>query len=375
MVTLKDIAQEAGVSMQLVSAVVNGKAEQLRISLTTRERVEETVKKMGYDPSNSRGARQMVARKHGVRIPNDVIAICSINDVVYSELPGEIASARINPYDNEIMAGIDVAAYKYGLNVLSCRHQGKELPRLIRNGEVDGVIPMGCSQAILEKLVELKVPMVQLVIPYDPGHFIGIANRQGIAELVRHLVELGHKKIAYIGYLVDKDVEGPKEYIVSSERFGSYLKTLQEAGLTAQYVDTSLDKDTLEISAAAVDALWQQSGGEITAIVCHNDTLAMGVIRRLQQLGVNVPGDVSVTGFDDISRQFAFEPQITSVYYDRFKLGQRGVDLLWQSRDPWLAGEKVVPVHEVLPVTLAVRQSTGPVRKKKAKAKAQSTVS
>lgn len=365
MVTLKDIAQEAGVSVQLVSVVVNGKAEKYRISQATRSRVEETVAKLGYDPGNNRGARQMVARKRGVRIAYDVIAICSINDIDPNDYETETTTFRVNPYDADILAGIDAAAYKYGLDVLSCRHRGDELPRLIKNGEVDGIIPMGCSVAILKKLAEMQIPLVQIVVPYEQSHLVAIANHQGMDDVVQHLVSLGHENIAYIGYLVDKNFQNPTEYIVSSQRFAGYRQAMQDCNLTPDYIDTSLDRQGLEVAGNAVESLWKKSDGGITAVVCYNDLVAMGTIRRLQKMGLSVPQDVSVTGFDDISRQSAFEPFITSVYYDRFKLGYRAVELLWQSRDSWLAGEKVELTHEVLPVEFIARQSTAPPRKKK----------
>jgi len=360
MVTLKDVAEEAGVSVQLVSVVVNGKADRYRISQSTRERVEETVKTLGYDPVNSRGARQMAARKHGIRIPNNVIAVCSISDVIPMGPIQQVTSFRMSPYDNEILAGIDAAAYEYGLDILSCRHYGNKLPRLIENGEVDGVILMGSSLSVMQQIANLKIPAVKLIGKYKRCHNVVIDNYQGMYDTVKYLVDLGHQAIAYIGQLVDGEMENPPAFVPSRERFAGFEQAMQDCGLTPEYVDVSLDEQNLEVAAAAMEKLWKKSRGKITAVVCYNDILAMGAIRYLESLGLTIPKDVSVTGFDDISQQFAFEPSISSVYYDRIKLGYRAVEVLRQSRDSWLAGEKIKWVHEVLPVEFVARQSTAP---------------
>ena len=360
MVTLKDVAEEAGVSVQLVSVVVNGKADRYRISQATRERVEETVKTLGYDPVNSRSARQMAARKHGIRIPTNVIAVCSISDVVPSDSVRQMTPPRMNPYENEILAGIDAAAYEYGLDILSCRHYGNKLPRLIENGEVDGVILLGSSLSVMQQIADLKIPAVKLIGKYEKYHNVVINNYQGIYDAVKYLANQGHKTIAYIGQLIGGEMENPVAFAPSRERFAGFGQAMQDCGLTPKYVDVSLDQQNLEVAAAAMEKLWDKSRGKITAVVCYNDILAMGAIRHLESLGLSIPKDVSVTGFDDISQQFAFEPLISSVYYDRVKLGHRAVEVLRQSRDSWLAGEKIKWVHEVLPVEFVVRQSTAP---------------
>lgn len=366
MVRLKDVAEKAGVSTQLVSVVINGKAERYRISQATSDHIAEMARQMGYDPENNRGARQMAARKHGVRIPYNVIAVCSVSDVVPGS-PSSKTSFRIQPYEKEILAGIDAAAYKYGLDILTCRHYGDKLPRLIENGEVDGVIPIGSSISVMEQIAVLGIPAVKLVGAYEKFHNVVIDNYDGMYDVVKQLFHLGHRNIAYIGQLIGEDMENTVAFVPSRERFAGYQQAMQDCGLHSQYVDNSLDQQSVEMGAAAMDAFWEKSQGEITAVVCYNDMLAMGAIRSLEKRGLKVPLDVSVTGFDDISQQFAFDPLISSVYYDRFKLGYRAVEILWQLRDAWLAGKTVKSTHEVLPTEFVARQSTAPPRFEKEK--------
>jgi len=366
MVTLKDIAEKAGVSTQLVSVVINGKAEKYRISPATSERIAQMARQMGYDPENHRGARQMVARRNGHRIPSDVIAVCTVvhNDTAPKAASGEHPSSIYDhPYTGDILHGIEAAAGKVGVDVLICRHCAEKLPRLIERQEVDGVIVLAAGENVRAQIRELNLPTVNLINESASFHNITLADHQGIYEAVQYLAGLGHSDIAYIGHLVDP--EAGRIYQASRRRFAGFQAAMLDCGLEAKYVDTSLNLQNLEVADAAMEGLWKKSRGKITAVVCYNDILAMGAILALQKRGIQVPAEVSVTGLDDISQQFAFTPSITSVFYDRFKLGQRAVEILWDSRPQWLAGKKSKLVHEELPVKLALRESTAPPRTKK----------
>lgn len=358
MVTLKDVARESGVSVPLVSAVVNGKADQYRISMITRAKVEEMAQQMGYSPDNNRSARQMAARKHGVRIANNVIAVCAVAQS--SKSP----SLHLRPYDGEILRGIDYKAFELGLDVLICSHFGGRLPRLLEQGEVDGIIPLVSTPESLQQIMACGIPIAKIIISYesDHNHNILIEDKQGILEAARHLVKLGHRNIAYVGHRIARDVSDSILLGAARERYAGFEQAMQEANLPLQYVDATLAEQSMAAADAAMDKLWEQSHGEITAVVGYNDVMAMGIVRSLQKRGLKVPGDVSVVGFDDTSNEYAFEPRITSVSYDRFNLGQRAVEALFNSRPQWLAGEKMELVREVWPVTFVERESTAPPR-------------
>ena len=355
-VTLKDVARESGVSVPLVSAVVNGKAAQYRISKTTQEKVEEMARQMGYGPNNNRSARQMAARKHGTRIANNVIAIIALAEL--SKSP----SLHHSPYDSEILRGIDSKAFELGLDVLICRHFGGKLPRLLEQGEVDGVIPLASTLESLHHIMACGLPVTKIISVYesDHNHNVLIDNKTGTEEATRHLIKLGHRHIAYIGHRIARDVSDSTLLGAARERYAGYEQAMQEAGLSLQYVAATLVEQSMAAAGAAMDRLWEQSHGEITAVVAYNDVMAMGIVRSLQKRGLKVPEDVSVTGFDDVSMNFAFEPQLSSVRYDRFNLGQRAVEVLFNSRPQWLAGETMNLVREVWPVEFVERGSTAP---------------
>lgn len=357
-VTLKDVAKETGVSAHSVSAVLNGKADQYRISQATQERIEKIAAELGYDPDNNRSARQLAARKHGMRIANNVIAIIAVAEL--SKSP----SLHHSPYDSEILRGIDSKAFELGLDVLMCRHFGNKLPRLLEQGEVDGIIPLASTPESLRQIMASGLPIAKIISVYESynNHNILIDNKGGMLEAVQHLIKLGHYHIAYIGHRIARDVTDSTLIGAARERYAGFEAAMQEAGLPLQYVDATLAEQSMTAAGAAMDRLWKQSNGEITAVVGYNDLMAMGIVRSLQKRNLKIPEDVSVVGFDDISMNFAFEPRLSSVRYDRFNLGQRAVEVLFNSRPQWLAGETMNLVREVWPVEFVERESTAPPR-------------
>lgn len=357
-VTMSQVAEAAGVSQATVSFVLNGRQRtDGSIGLETQRRVQEAAKRLGYDRDDNRGARQMAARKHGVRILNNVIAVSAAT-----------SSAQANPlqyqtFESDILQGIEKAACRHGLDVLICRHYENQLPRLLEKHEVDGIVSLIPTPESLQQITALGIPAVSLISGYEHSHNVNVTNFQGTYDVVRHLVNLGHRDIAYIGHRIAYDVPESALLTASRERFAAYKQAVKDAGLTAKFSDISLIPQALTVEETAIKALWKKSRGKITAVVCYNDVLAMRVIRSLEKMRLRVPEDVSVTGFDDISDQFAFKPSITSVYYDRIQLGQRAVEILLKARIPWLANEKMDLIHEILPVELKVRATTAPPRR------------
>ena len=144
---------------------------------------------------------------------------------------------------------------------------------------------------------------------------------------------------------------------------------MQKAKLPVKHVDCSLRDSFPEDGARAFIALWKQSTKKITAVVCYNDTLAMGVIQAAQEMGLAVPKDLSVVGFDAISTRFAFEPFISSVGYDRGLMGKRAVEILMQVRESVNGRSDEAIQHgkmiqEELPVHFVEGATTAPPRMK-----------
>lgn len=355
--TLKDVAREVGVSAHSVSAVLNGKAEQYRISLATQERIEKMAAQLGYDPDNNRSARQMAARKHGIKMLSNVIAVCSH--------PSSRPVHKL-PFEGEMLDGIESAADIQGMDVLMCRLRSDRLPRLLERGEVDGIITVNSMPARLESLRQLQIPIVHLGSAAPAVHSISAQHYKGMLLVTSHLIELGHRNIAFIGH---DTALSPKESTLldaARQRFAGFHAAMDKANLPIAHVDCSLRESFIEDGARAFTALWGQSAEKITAVVCYNDRLAMGVIQAAREMGLVVPEDLSVVGFDAVSEEFGFDPFITSVKYDRVLMGERAVEILDKCRHGKVLSSngKSTFIQEELPVRFVEGATTAPPRRK-----------
>ena len=350
-ISQKEIAQHLGVSQALVGMALNSHP---RISAATRTRVENAAKELGYDRDLNSSARQMAAKRHGLRILNNVIAVCSN----FTNVP-----VHQQPFENEILNGIENAAVKHNLDVMQCRLRSGRLPRLIEKCEVDGIISLSGHPQHLKRIKQLEIPHVKAGSNSRDQHSVSVKHYDGIAKVTEHLLKLGHRKIAYIGHDLQVTENESTLVEVARQRYAAYEATMQKAGLPIQFVDCSLRDHFPENGAAAFSSLWQKSKGKITAVVCYNDTLAMGVVSQAAQLGLQVPSDLSVTGFDDISKQYAFAPILTSVWYDRELMGRRAVEILMKERDQYFVDKKTVHIQEELPVQFVPGETSAPAKK------------
>ena len=349
-ISQKEIAQHLGVSQALVGMALN---DHPRISAATRIRVENAAKQLGYDRDLNSGARQMAAKRHGLRILNNVIAVCSN----FTGVP-----VHQHPFENEILHGIESAAEKHNLDVMQCRLRSGRLPRLIEKGEVDGVISLSGHPQHLSRIKQLDIPLVKAGSNSIDNHSVSVRHYEGIQKVTRYLIKLGHRKIAYIGHDLQLTENESTLVETAKQRYVAYETAMQSAGLPIEFTDCSLRDHFPENGAAAFTSLWRKSQGKITAVICYNDTLAMGVVRQAEQLGLNVPDDLSVTGFDDISRQYAFAPILTSVWYDRELMGRRAVEILMKERDQYFADKKTAYIRAELPVRFVTGKTTAPVK-------------
>lgn len=354
-VTLKDVAREVGVSAHSVSAVLNGKAEQYRISPATQERIEKTATELGYDPDNNRSARQMAARKHGIKMLNNVIAVCS---------NPSSSSVHQQPFEGDILDGIENAADAQGMDVLMCRLRAERLPRLIEKSEVDGIIVLSSRAVQLNALQKFDIPIVHLGSAYPGIHSVSAQHYEGMLLATSQLIELGHKKIAFIGH--DTALRAKESTLLDAarQRFAGFQAAMEKANLPMAHVDCSLRESFIEEGADAFMELWKNSAGNITAVVCYNDRLAMGVIQAAQEIGLAVPEDLSVVGFDGVSQHFRFEPFISSVGYDRVLMGKHAVEILDRCRHGKVLSpnRKSTFIREELPVYLMEGATTASPR-------------
>ena len=179
--------------------------------------------------------------------------------------------------------------------------------------------------------------------------WVGADNTTGAYKAVRHLINLGHRRIAHI--------QGPKEYLVSHDRYNGYLHALQEAGITPD-PELVLEGDFLPPSGRACASILFQLPAEKrpTAIFASSDEMAYGVISAAEEYGLSIPRDITLVGFDDDPLSLHTRPALTTVRQPFFEMGQRGIQLLLSLLDTQPGSQ---PTRILLPTSLIVRESCG----------------
>jgi LacI family transcriptional regulator len=288
MVTIRDIAREAGVSVGTVSNVLNGRDN---VTEVTRARVHEVITRYGYRPS-------AVAR--GLSTGNTVTL-------------GLIVSNILNPFASSFASGAIEAAQGagYGLMVMGASHDSHDLSQqvdiLVRQW-VDGIViatePL--PERILRQIPFGDTPLVMMDYP-APFHknVIGLVNFdwQGASyAAIRHLLKLGHRRIGYIGGISDNPS--------SKLREAGYLDALQEVGIVA---DRRLIRSGNYLADSGYDgarALLQTSEPP-TAILAANDLMAVGAMKAIREQELHVPDDISLIGMDDVFFASLLSPPLT----------------------------------------------------------------
>lgn len=301
MVTIKDVAREANVSVATVSRVLNGSGP---VSEKTQRLIREVAGRMRYVPHS--GARSLITSKTqtlGVLLP---------------DLYGEFFS--------EVIRGMDDTAQRNGFHLLISRayadRHGIETAIRAMRGRVDGIVVMS-PDLDAESLLNLPstIPVV-LLCSVSRGNEIDsltIQNCRGAREMVAHLVSLGHKRIAII--------KGSPRNYDAAERLRGYRIALREGGIAPH--------DSLELVGNFTEAGGYAAAMELlglkdrpTAIFAANDSMAIGVLSALRESGVEVPEGMAVAGFDDIPLARYMDPPLSSVHVPIWELGARAVELL-----------------------------------------------
>jgi LacI family transcriptional regulator len=328
--TIRDVARTARVSVATVSRVLNGKGP---VAPATERRVRAAADKLSYVPHGA--ARSLITRRTnaiGVLLP---------------DLFGEFFS--------EAIRGIDRAARAEGYHLLvSGSHgdrAGAQAALRAMRGRVDGLIVMSpnVDPATLRANLPEGWPVMLVNCPVDGAAFdsINVDNVGGAFAMVRHLAALGHRRIA--------TVTGPPDNWDARERLRGYRAAILEVG-GETFRALEVPGDFTEESGFRAARIALGMRPRPTAIFAANDSMAIGLLSAFLELGVRVPGDVAVGGFDDIPIARFTNPSLTSVSVSIADLGARAMArLLAALRD----GRRHVPRHETLPATLVPRRSSG----------------
>ncbi len=331
MSTILDVSRAAGVSVATVSRVLNGKGQ---VSEETAKRVLAAVEALAYAPNVS--ARNL-------RLNESRIILI-------------VAPNITNPYYTHIIAGIGKAAHRMGYSAFLCttdgdRAQTESVLGMLQRRQADGAILLATEREApwLLPYAE-KYPLVECS-EYDPAlpiPRVSIDNYAAAREAMAHLIWLGHERIGL--------VSSENQYISTQLRFDGYRDALRDASLPFRepYVRRGASDYSFKSgfdSATQMLALPERP----TALLCISDVLALGAIASAREMGLRVPEDVTVVGFDDVEHTTMFHPHVTTVAQPCAGIGERAMELLEG------AISRVGPPREtLLPHRLIVRESSAP---------------
>ena len=334
LVTIIDVAHKAGVSPKTVSNVVNDRPV---VRQTTRERVQQVIRELEYRPCAA--ARSLVTRTR--RLIGFLLA--DINNPAYPEMVEAIASqARQN--------GFMLLLCNTGRDPVEEDHY----VNLLIEQQVDGVI-ISSSRADSRAARVLSRRGIQVVLfnryPKDfTENYVGVDNEGGAYSATMHLLKLGHRRIAFF--------RGEPGSSTSEEREAGFRRALQEIGAAADEGLFLLGDFRVGKSREAAKELLSRSYRP-TAIVAANDVMAIAVMDVALRLGLRVPEDLAVVGFDDIPIASSSPISLTTVRSDLRTMAEEATRLLLELiRDPNHPGH-LKPIRKILPVTLQIRRTCG----------------
>jgi DNA-binding LacI/PurR family transcriptional regulator len=334
--TAREVAERAGVSRTTVSFVLN-RVPGIRISDETRRLVLAAARELNYHPDAN--ARRMVSgRTH----------------IIGFVLRQSLDQAFADRFVPAVLSGVSAAAAELGYKVLfeplPPDDHTSSYAHLIRERHVDGIVLSGPRLDDQELLrIYLEGAHVVLIgqLPETDLPFVDVNNRGGAAQATRHLLKLGHKRIALITNA------GPI-YTASADRLAGYRQTLEEAGIAYDPALVRYGNFTPESGAAEMKALLGLPKPP-NAVFVASDTVALGAMQTMRRMGVRVPEDMALVGFDDIPLSEFLDPPLTTVRLPAYGLGWGAADLLTRM----LAGEEVRSPCILLETELIVRESCG----------------
>jgi DNA-binding LacI/PurR family transcriptional regulator len=338
---MQDIADASGVSQSTVSRVLTGAPNAIPINPATRERILEVARQMRYRPNplarGLRGARTM--------------------------LLGVIVREITDPFFAVAVDAVSTEANRHGYNVVLGHAHGRTdeaiaLRGVLETRHCDAILLVGDTSEqprLLEDLRHTNVPVVGLwqgTSPMPGFSIIGVDNGAGIGKLMDHLIALGHRRIAFIGGIF---VEGRLIGDIG-ERRTAFLERAAAAGLETPDGYIRDAPNTLSGGAGALRELMALPKPP-TAVVASTDVLAIGALHTACVMGLDVPGDVSVVGFDDLPMAEYATPSLTTIRMPTAEMAAAGVKAAIAEDE----GEDATTL-QILEPQIVVRESSGPAR-------------
>ncbi|MCK5247857.1 LacI family DNA-binding transcriptional regulator, partial [Candidatus Bipolaricaulota bacterium] len=329
---IKDIAKELGISASTVSRALS---DSPLVNAETKRAILEVAKRLGYQRNEL--ARALVMGSSGA--------------------VGLLVPDITNPFFSDVARGVGEIADRIGVGVILCNTDGRidrELNyiRLMRRKRVDGLLL--CSTTIdapyLKELELARVPfiLVSRLSGQSDVPFVITDDEAGARLAVEHLVDLGHTSIGFIG--------GPENVQASRDRMETYLNVLNEHGLAA-LPDWRCYAGFTQAAGREAAQRMLSLPDRPTAIFAANDVTALGVLEVAEGVGLRVPSDLSLIGYDDISYASLPRIQLTTVAQPAVEMGQIAADWLFAA----IENPEIARLHRTLTPRLVVRSTTAPV--------------
>jgi DNA-binding LacI/PurR family transcriptional regulator len=327
--TIEDISKRLGISVSTVSKALNAYPD---VADETRERVLAAARELDYTPSAAaRNLRRGRSEKIGLLINNPI--------------------SFLSEYISEVIAGAALQAETHGHNLIlytAAVQHPHELKRICRSREVDGLMLIfEPSPEAVEVLISEMMPFMVFGrrVANPTVSYIAPDNRDGAYRLTRHLINLGHRRIGF--------TTRPELGTVSEDRFSGYRHALKDAGIhydPALVVETFVEPNS---GGRALNALLARPEPP-TALFAFYDLMASDALKAAQKLGLRVPEDIAIAGFDGLRSSSITTPPITTVVQPLEHMGQQAAEMLMDR----IGNADREPTQRVLPVELIVREST-----------------
>ena len=326
-VTLKDVAKAAGVSYATVSRALSGSSQ---IGSETRERVLKLCDEMGY--TTNFVARSMVTKR--------------------TNLIGLVVPSVDNQFMSELAYHAEVSARSHGYNIMLCDsgpdlRQEKTVVKLLLGRQVDGILIVPQSSRSYESLKPYldQTPTVFLSenLRDQPQSYVAVDNSRGTYLGTQYLYELGHRDILYFGQ---------RQSTTHQLRAEGYLKACQELGLAPRYFNSEYTRSSIQGGYQLAKELFQKPL-DYTAIFASTDSNALGVLTAADELGIDIPGRLSLIGFDNISATALSRIDLTTIDQPKKAMAVQAVDMLRDKIEHGTQGY----VHQILLPTL-IRRGT-----------------
>lgn len=326
-VTLKDVAKAAGVSYATVSRALSGSSQ---IGSETRDRVLKLCDEMGY--TTNFVARSMVTKR--------------------TNLIGLVVPSVDNQFMSELAYHAEVSARSHGYNIMLCDsgpdlRQEKTVVKLLLGRQVDGILIVPQSSRSYESLKPYldQTPTVFLSenLRDQPQSYVAVDNSRGTYLGTQYLYELGHRDILYFGQ---------RQSTTHQLRAEGYLKACQELGLAPRYFNSEYTRSSIQGGYQLAKELFQKPL-DYTAIFASTDSNALGVLTAADELGIDIPGRLSLIGFDNISATALSRIDLTTIDQPKKAMAVQAVDMLRDKIEHGTQGY----VHQILLPTL-IRRGT-----------------